>query len=143
MSGWHQLQDVQVLTSAEYFALYWPHAPVVSDLYESIQQSRPAAAAEESPSRNSRGYKPHLSAHTLEQALNSGTAVQVCNAPYPLKCILPWSKVAADKHNIQCISSPMCQLQMRLTSEKVDAAAEALDGELGVYLLHCCCKYNR
>ena len=75
-----------MLTSVEYFAQYWGHVPVVSDLYDSIHQSRQAAAAEGSSSRNAGAYKPHLSAHTLEQALNSGTAVQVCNAPYPSMC---------------------------------------------------------
>lgn len=71
------LQDVQVLTSAEYFAQYWGHVPVVWDLYDSIQQSRQAAAAEGSPSRSAGSYKPYWSSHTLEQALNSGTAFQV------------------------------------------------------------------
>lgn len=73
------VQEVQVLTSAEYFAQYWSHVPVVSDLHASIQQSKQAAAAEGLPSRNAGSYKPHLSAHSLQQALNSGTAVQVYN----------------------------------------------------------------
>ena len=75
-----------MLTSAEYFAQYWSHVPVVLDLYESIQQSKQAAAAEGSPSRNAGSYKPHLSAHTVQQALNSGTAVQVCNLPPASRC---------------------------------------------------------
>ena len=120
-----------MLTSAEYFAQYWGDVAVVSDLYDSIQQSRQAAASEESPSRNTRGYKAHLSAHTLEQALNSGTAVQVCNTPYPSKCALPWSRVAADKHKTQCISSFGCKLQNEpFTSEEVHTAVEALESNL-------------
>ena len=106
-----QVQEVQMLSSAEYFAQFWAHVPVVSDLYDSIQQSRQAAAAEESPSRDTGGYKPHLSAHTLEQALKSGTAVQVRDAPYLLKCILLWSRMAADQHRTQCISSCVHKLQ--------------------------------
>lgn len=132
ISARFQLQDVQVLTSAEYFAQYWADAPVVSDLYNSIQESRQAASAEESPSHNSRGYKPHLSAHSLEQALNSGTTVQVCNAPYPFKCILPLSRAAADKNKTQRINSPSCKLQLSLSSVEVDTAADAPEGQFGV-----------
>ena len=50
---------------------------MVSDLYDSIHQSRQAASAEGGANRASAGYKAHLSAHTVEHELNSGTAFQV------------------------------------------------------------------
>ena len=79
------LQGVQVLTSAQYFAQHWSHVPVVSDLYDSIHQSRQAASTEKGANRASGAYKAHLSAHTVERELNSGTVLQV-NLDIGLTC---------------------------------------------------------
>ena len=105
------LQDVQVLSSAEYFTQYWAHVPVVLDLHDSIQQSRQAAAVEGSPSRSAGGYKPHLSAHTLEQALNSGNATQVCKPP-DIWCILPRLRVGGKLTSNPSASDHLCVCSM-------------------------------
>ena len=82
-----ELQGVTVLTTAQYFAQYWAHVPVVSDLYDSIQQSRQSALAEGPSSQSTGGFTPHLSAHTLEQELNAGTVLQVWpHANRPMLC---------------------------------------------------------
>ena len=77
------LQAVHAMTTAQYFAQYWSHAPVVTDLYDSIKQSRQAAAVEGSPSQGTGGFKTHWSAATVDQGLNSGSVFQVCTAWVP------------------------------------------------------------
>lgn len=79
------LQGVQVLTSAQYFAQFWGHVPVVTDLYESVQQSKQAAAREESPDKESKGYRAHWSTTTVDQGLKAGTVFQVCDTPWRLQ----------------------------------------------------------
>ena len=73
------------MTSAQYFAQFWGHVPVVTDLYESIQQSKQAGAREESPGKESNGYKAHGSTPTVEQGLHLGTVFQVCDTPWRLQ----------------------------------------------------------
>ncbi|DBA71011.1 TPA: hypothetical protein ACH3X2_011442 [Trebouxia sp. C0005] len=69
-------QGVQALTSAQYFAQFWGHVPVVTDLYESVQQSKQAGAREESPGKDLKGYRAHWSTPTVDQGLKSGTVFQ-------------------------------------------------------------------